>query len=103
MINNITYFDDADDLEKLTGLSHEELWEHGFNLDDITAGFMTEGLPIKTRKCDWDPSVTEYYIEEYANEVPAFISLLLTDWADYCCGYHIAVYNNKQYFTLHHA
>ena len=33
MIKDLTFFEDAKELEELTGLSHEELWDNGFNLD----------------------------------------------------------------------
>ena len=35
MKTNIVFFEDAKDLESLTGLSHDELWDKGFDLDDI--------------------------------------------------------------------
>ena len=43
MIRNLTFFDNAEEIEKLTGLSHNELWEHGFNLDDMDWGFAIDG------------------------------------------------------------
>lgn len=43
MIKDLTFFEDAKELEELTGLSHEELWDNGFNLDDMDWGFVVEG------------------------------------------------------------
>ena len=36
---SLTYFETEEELTKMTGLSHEELWENGFDLDDWDFGF----------------------------------------------------------------
>ena len=48
MIKDITFFETTKELEKLTRLSHTELWENGFNLDDMDWGFvLNENYMIK--------------------------------------------------------
>ena len=37
MIKNLTFFEPTD-LPELAGLTHEALWEAGFNLDDMDFG-----------------------------------------------------------------
>ena len=47
---NVTIFDTSEELEQLTGLTHKELWENGFNLDDWDWGFCLDenaGFPWK--------------------------------------------------------
>ena len=48
----ITFFDKEADLQQLTGLTHEQLWEQGFDLDDWDWGFAAE----------------EDYVKEYPGE-----------------------------------
>lgn len=43
MITNITLFDTVEEIEKLTGLCSDELWEKHFNLDDMDWGFCVDG------------------------------------------------------------
>ena len=42
MKTNIIFFEDAKDLESLTGLSYDELWDKGFDLDDMDWGFVSD-------------------------------------------------------------
>ena len=35
----LMYFETEEELSELTGLNHEELWEHSFDLDDWDFGF----------------------------------------------------------------
>lgn len=39
---SITWFESEDDLQKLTGLNHNELWDAGFDLDDWDFGFVSD-------------------------------------------------------------
>lgn len=39
---NLTWFESEQDLQKLTGLDHDGLWDAGFNLDDWDFGFVTD-------------------------------------------------------------
>lgn len=36
---SLTYFETEEELTKMTGLSHDELWKNGFDLDDWDFGF----------------------------------------------------------------
>ena len=64
-------------LQKLTGLSHEELWDNGFDLDDWDVGFcMKESL-----KNNW----------------------LHGRMKNYCCGYKVCEYNGIFYYLVYHA
>lgn len=90
-IINLTMFTKADDLEELTGLTHEELWDHGFNLDDMDAGFVSD-----TRlHMDVDEFDRLYNNDNY--------SWLLGAMDSYCVGPTYTEYNGKHYYTVHHA
>ena len=50
MIEELTFFESVEDLGKLTGLSREELWENGFDLDDMDWGFRSDNCCVKECK-----------------------------------------------------
>ena len=41
MVKNLTFFEPTD-LPELAGLTHEALWEAGFNLDDMDFGIVSD-------------------------------------------------------------
>lgn len=43
MTKAFTYFDTEDDLSRLIGLDHDQLWDHGINLDDWDYGILFYG------------------------------------------------------------
>ena len=45
---NLVVFETEEDLSELTGLTEQELWEKGFNLDDWEIGFQSEVKLHKT-------------------------------------------------------
>jgi len=100
MTQNLIFFETSKDLEELTGLTHDELWEHGFNLDDMDWGFCTDIDCFTTETDEWGYENTSY---DYEKNPPAYISRLLDMMNDYCVGYCHAFYNGKHYFTQHHA
>lgn len=65
------------ELSKVTGLSHEELWDKGFDLDDWDVCFKAN-KPIKNK---W----------------------LLSTMSNYCCGYELVEYNKSFYYLVYHA
>ena len=77
MIRNLIMFDEIEDIEKLTGLTHEKLWEVGFDLDDWDCGFMSDA-PIDD---GW----------------------LLNEMEGYCVGSNHVEYDGKHWYTVHHA
>lgn len=74
-ILNLAMFDTENDLQTLTGLSHQELWNAGFDLDDWDVGFQT-------------------------NE-PMSEGWLLNRLISYCSGYKQVKYNDKYYYLAY--
>ena len=74
-----TIFTTEKELQKLTELSHEELWEKGFNLDDWDIGFMCE-IPL-SKSQQW----------------------LINRMNDYCCGYEHIEYDGMHYYMVYHS
>lgn len=110
MIYDITFFDTPKDIEKLTGLTIDELWKHGFNLDDMDCGFCTPSIgwaEVIQGEDEYGYKHTVFAKNEwemYLNgEMPTAIYRLLDNWSNYCVGYYIACYDDKTYVTLHHA
>ena len=105
--NNIIFFDDVKDLKKLTGLTSEELWNLGFNLDDMDCGFCTDAVgcfEVESQESEYCGRVWNWKHNLYYNDdMPSAIYRILTDWDNYCAGYNLAFYNGKVYVTLHHA
>ena len=90
MIQNLIMFTKADDLEELTGLTHDELWDHGFNLDDMDVGFVSN-QPLHTAKDEYDWLESDDY------------SWLINAMNNYCVGAMHTEYKDKHYYTVHHA
>ena len=42
MTNTVTFFSTEEDLQSLTGLTHDRLWDAGFDLDDWDFGFVSD-------------------------------------------------------------
>jgi len=79
-MTKITIFETEKELSELTGLTHEELWDAGFNLDDWDWGFRT-----KNKDLTWPE---ERIVECMDN---------------YCCGYECVEYNGYYYYIQYHA
>lgn len=98
MKTNIVFFEDAKDLESLTGLSHDELWDKGFDLDDMDWGFVSDENYITETEDEFgDISMEIKY------DIPQFAYQILSMMESYCVGFHHVEYNNKHYYTLHHS
>lgn len=81
MVKTVTFFDNIDDLMKLTGLkTRGDLWAVGFDLDDWNFGFMSD--------TEWEHYSDSYY--EY---------WLLSRFHDY----RHTEYNGKHYYIAYHS
>lgn len=88
---NLTWFESEKDLQELTGLDHDGLWDAGFDLDDWDFGFVTDEK----------------------------LRLDVYDYGDYNCGYYYLIkplvmnnfafeptcteYNGRYYYMCYHA
>lgn len=79
-MTNIVAFENDDELIELTGLSYDELWDNGFNLDDWDIGFQSDKR-IDYRNLWW----------------------LEQSMSNYCVGYDEVEYNGKYYYLVHHS
>lgn len=101
MVSSITFFHTAEDLEHMTGLSRSDLWNHGFNLDDMDWGIVSPE-PL----ADHYPSEDGYYETTgsiYYNKDKPYEYQLLTWMDNYCVGFCHTVFKGKHYYTLHHS
>lgn len=105
-----TFFDKVNELEEITGLTEKELWEKGFNLDDLDCGFcIAEEEPFTLEEYEelgytrfrWKNDIEELYYN--SKEVPFSMHKLLWDWENHCVGYDLARYDGKVFVLLHHA
>lgn len=79
-MERLVAFETEEELQKLTGLNREELWENGFNLDDWDIGFQTS-KKLGRNNLRW----LEYTMNGY------------------CCGYEVVKYKNKYYYMVYHS
>ena len=107
MIN--VQFCDVDELEEITGLTHEELWEHNFNLDDCDAVMIIDEniLPLEFKESEfgykyWTPAEDLYGLY-YDNKIDRALFDILDNWENYCVGCNYTKYNGKIYVSKHHA
>lgn len=108
MIKKITFFE-PNDLEEMTGLTHEELWDVGFNLDDIDFGIVVEGDALDEQR---EEKCLDYYGNDYTrtyreakwdNETPYYVWWLINHMGNHCVGYEYCDYNGKHWYTVHHS
>lgn len=79
-INNCKLFNTERDLEVLTGLTHDQLWEHGFDLDDWDFGLCCE-RKLNLSNAAW----------------------LLNQMAEYRCGYNEVYFGGNYYYIVYHS
>ena len=93
---NLQMFDTEEDLMKLTGLSHDELWDNDFDLDDWDVGFVSD-VPL---------TVTEHYDDNDEYEYEEAVEdayWLVFQMDDYCVGYEHVEFKGRHYYMVHHA
>lgn len=107
MIN--VQFCDVDELEEITGLTHEELWDHHFNLDDCDAVMILDedALPLEFhdegKYCQYWELADDLFSLYYNDKIDRCFCDILEDWGNYCVGAHYTKYNGKVYISKHHA
>lgn len=87
MMMKLIMFNTTEDLKKLTGLSRDELWDAGFDLDDWDVGFQTD-----------EPMPNGY--DTGGTGVSAWLTMKMDDC---CCGYKETEYNGKYYYMVYHS
>lgn len=85
MVKTVTFFNNIDDLLKLTGLkTRGDLWSVGFDLDDWDFGFVSD--------TPWHDKLQWCY------------EMWLIDRMEcYCCGYRHTEHNGKHYYIAYHS
>lgn len=87
MVKVITFFSTEIELQGLTGLTHDELWDVGFNLDDWDWGFVSD--------VEW---------KDYCdNTHPYYESWILGRMNSYCCGYEHVEFDGRHFYMLYHS
>lgn len=84
-MNTVTFFNTEEELQQLTGLNHQGLWNNCFDLDDWDWGFVSDTY--------WDPY-------DYKNN---YMYWILNHMHNYCTGYKVTYYDNKYYYILYHS
>ena len=105
-IIDLTYFTEEEELEELTGLNRDQLWDAGFDLDDWDFGFRTKtkihkDVDVEYGYYDSDDTYTETHIE------------LADEYGDYyylwnfiegnCVGCKATFYNGYWYYMEYHS
>ena len=80
MIKSITFFSEEEELQQLTGLNHDELWEAGFNLDDWDFGLVVDE-PLSQ---EWGAPYYEHWLYDHLDA--------------YCSGRGHVQHNGKYYY-----
>ena len=82
-IVHMAFFSTPAELSALTGLPYEELWKHGFDIDDMDFGFQVDVA------LDDDREYFEHWL----------IERIADDFAHYC----VVEYAGRYYYTVHHS
>lgn len=94
-------FETEEELMELTGLTEDELWKNGFNLDDWDIGFQSD---TKLHKTPTEEDIENGFnkdelLEDYS--LPAH--WLMMEMNHYCVGANYVYFNDKHYYTVHHS
>lgn len=79
MLTKIVGFSTEKELQQLTGLNHEQLWDNDFDLDDWDFGFQTD------KPLDVGQKWLDYQLDMY------------------CCGCKHTEYDSKHYYLAYHS
>ena len=77
------FFNTEEELTKLTGWDHNQLWDHGFDLDDW----------------DWGIAIANEDVKEFEENQ----WLILSAMSNYCCGYQTVKTLLRTYYLLYHS
>ena len=107
---NLIMMGSEKDLEKLTGLDHNGLWDAGFNLDDWDVCFVSD-VPLHSR-VETVHHENRIWEEQYDEEVyelncddPNYDDVHWLYWQmeSYCVGFNHVEHGGKHYYTVHHS
>ena len=90
-MKTVTFFETRDELRELTGLTANQLWDAGFNLDDWDFGFVSE--TEWSEEAWWSNNDSRRYYEYF----------LLSHMENHCVGYEHTEYNGKHYYMAYHS
>lgn len=97
---NLVMFNTEKELIELTGLSHEELWDNGFDLDDWDVGFLSD-IPLTVIETYEYGEHGEKFDE---NEEPVNgAAWLVHQMESYCVGYSHIEFGGKYYYMVYHS
>jgi hypothetical protein len=99
---NLIAFDTEEELMELTGLSEDELWENGFNLDDWDIGFQSE-IKLHTDPTQEDIDDGEYSSESLIADWDLPAHWLMLQMNNYCVGANYVFLDGRHYYTVHHS
>lgn len=80
---HLEIFNTEEELTELTGWDHDQLWEHGFDLDDW----------------DWGIAIDTNQVKRFEEDQ----WLILSSMDNYCCGYKKMQFPLKTYYLLYHS
>ncbi len=104
---NLVAFQVSWELEELTGLTRDELWDVGFDLDDWDIGFQCdkpifEHVPVE-KTSFWDGSKYTDYEMNLLDYDDCPVNWLASQLYNYCVGPSYTFYNGKHYYLAHHS
>lgn len=79
-----------EDINEWTGLTDDELWEAGFDLDDWDVCFESDVRLVGDIEEGWSEPKNDAW-------------WLVRTMDNYCVGYKEVEYNGKWYYTVHHS
>lgn len=100
----MTWFETEEDLQKLTGLNHDQLWDAGFDLDDWDFGFrVTKKIHTTVERDQNDSNSEDYYREEIEADWDKEGYWLLSRMQNCCCGAKHVKLGRYHYYLCYHS
>ena len=94
---NLTMFSTEKDLMKLTGLSHDELWDNDFDLDDWDVGFVSD-VPLTVAMHNDDDEYDGGWEEPIEDAC-----WLVVRMKSYCIGYTHIEFKGRHYYMVYNS
>lgn len=102
MVHLIAFDTEEEELMQLTGLTRDELWDVGFDLDDWDIVFQSD-IKLHRELTEEELEDDDYdrgeIIADY--DLPAY--WLMSQLTNYCVGPSYVEYKGKHYYLAHHS
>lgn len=98
----LTWFHSLEELQKLTGMTRDQLWTAGFNLDDWNFGIRSDKM-LHRQPTEKEIAEGDAYEGELRPDWDGEAGWLMDRMNEYCVGPSYVKLGRWHYYLVHHA